>query len=107
MNRVEAASPPPLPLDLRRATLRARRSGLKGRYRDRYATDLQPALDPGASTALTTQQHGQPQGSCPPGAPRRAQTPRSNPYNQVSTVSGDCQCHPRSRDRCRDVEAAT
>ena len=51
MNRVEAASPPPLPLDLRRATLPAPPSGLKGRYRDRYATDLQPALDPGASTA--------------------------------------------------------
>jgi hypothetical protein len=51
MNRVEAASPPPLPLARRRATLRARPSGLKGRYRDRYATDLQPALDPGASTA--------------------------------------------------------
>jgi len=26
-------------------------SGLKGRYRDRYATDLRPALDPGASAA--------------------------------------------------------
>jgi hypothetical protein len=51
MNRVEATSPPPLPLDRRRATLRARPSGLKGRYRDRCATDLQPALDPGASTA--------------------------------------------------------
>jgi hypothetical protein len=52
MNRLEAASPQPLsPLDRRRATLRARPSGLKGRYRDRYATDLQPALDPAASTA--------------------------------------------------------
>ena len=51
MNRVEAASPPPFPLEPRRARLRGRPSGLKGRYRDRYATDLRPALDPGASTA--------------------------------------------------------
>ena len=39
------------PLTLHRARLRARPSGLKGRYRDRYATVLGPALDPGASTA--------------------------------------------------------
>ena len=51
MNPVEAASPPQSPLGPRRATLRARPSGLKGRCRDRCATDLQPALDPGASTA--------------------------------------------------------
>ena len=51
MNPVEAASPPQSPLGPRRATLRARPSGLKGRYRDRYATDLRPALDPGASAA--------------------------------------------------------
>ena len=38
-------------LALHRARLRARPSGLKGRYRDRYATGLRPALDPGASTA--------------------------------------------------------
>jgi len=31
--------------------LRARPSGLKGRYRDRYATGRRPALDPEASTA--------------------------------------------------------
>jgi hypothetical protein len=39
------------PLARRRATLRARPSGLKGRCRDRCATDLRPALDPAASTA--------------------------------------------------------
>jgi hypothetical protein len=51
MNPVQAASPPPLPLDRRRATLRARPSSLKGRCRDRCATGPRPALDPGASTA--------------------------------------------------------
>jgi len=35
----------------RRARLRGRPSGLKGRCRDRDATGLRPALDPGASTA--------------------------------------------------------
>ena len=35
----------------RRARLRGRPSGLKRRYRDRCATGLRPALDPGASTA--------------------------------------------------------
>jgi hypothetical protein len=35
----------------RRARLRGRPSGLKGRYRDRYATGPRPALDPGASAA--------------------------------------------------------
>ena len=51
MNRVQAASPPLSPLDRRRARLRARPSGLKGRCRDRCTTGLRPALDPGASTA--------------------------------------------------------
>ena len=51
MNRAEAASRPPLLLARRRARLRARPSGLKGRCRDRYATGRRPALDPGASTA--------------------------------------------------------
>jgi hypothetical protein len=50
MNPIEAASPPLTPLGLRRARLRARPSGLKGRYHDRHATGLRPALDPGAST---------------------------------------------------------
>ncbi|MEQ6322717.1 hypothetical protein, partial [Mycobacterium canetti] len=35
----------------RRGRLRGRPSGLKGRYRDRYATGLRPARDPGVSTA--------------------------------------------------------
>ena len=51
MKQVKAASPPPVLLDSRRARLRGRPSGLKGRGRDRYATDLRSALDPGASTA--------------------------------------------------------
>jgi hypothetical protein len=51
MNRVEAASPPLFPPARRRTRLRARPSGLKGHCRDRYATGLRPALDPGASTA--------------------------------------------------------
>jgi hypothetical protein len=50
MNPMEAASPL-IPLDTRRARLRGRPSGLKGRYRDRCATGLLPALDPGASAA--------------------------------------------------------
>ncbi len=49
MNPVQAAAPPLSPLDRRRARLRARPSGLKGR--DRCATGLRPALDPEASTA--------------------------------------------------------
>jgi hypothetical protein len=51
MNPVEAASPPLNPLGLRRFRLRRHPSGLKGRCRDRYATDLRPALDPRAPTA--------------------------------------------------------
>jgi hypothetical protein len=51
MNRAEAGSRPPLLLGRRRARLRARPSGLKGRCRDRCATGRRPALDPGASTA--------------------------------------------------------
>jgi hypothetical protein len=51
MNPVEAASPPLFPPARRRTRLRARPSGLKGHCRDRHATGLRPALDPGASTA--------------------------------------------------------
>jgi hypothetical protein len=51
MNPMEAASPPLIPLDTRRARLRGRPSGLKGCYRDRCATGPWPALDPGASAA--------------------------------------------------------
>ncbi len=45
---------------------------IAGRYRDRYTTGLRPARDPGVSTA-----------------PSRTLS-RSNPYKQVSTVTGDC-----------------
>jgi len=81
------------PLDRRRATLRARPSGLKGRCRDRCATDLRPALDPAASTAP----HRAATRAAAAGAAARQargaehQEPTSNPYNQVSTVTGDCQ----------------
>jgi hypothetical protein len=51
MNPVEGGSPPLFAPPRRRARLRARPSALKGRCRDRCATDLRPALDPGASTA--------------------------------------------------------
>ena len=39
---------------------------------------------------LTTQQHGQPQGAARRARGAEHQKPRSNPYNQVSTVTGDC-----------------
>jgi hypothetical protein len=92
MNQAEAASPPLSPLDPRRARLRTRPSGLKGRCRDRCATGLRSALDPGGlygpSTRATTrvQDHG-PARHCR-GAQHGHQD--QNPYNQVSTVSGDC-----------------
>lgn len=66
----------------RRARLRGRPSGLKGRYRDRYATGLRPALDPGASTAPPAQQHGQEQQPLP-AQPRGARlVSRPNPTTQ-------------------------
>jgi hypothetical protein len=51
MNHTEAASPLLTTPGRRRARLRGRPSGLKGRYRDRCAAGLRPALDPGASAA--------------------------------------------------------
>jgi hypothetical protein len=53
MNPMEAASPPLIPLDARRARLRGRPSGLKGRYRDRFATGLRPPLTPEPLRPLT------------------------------------------------------
>ena len=79
MNPVEAASPPQSPLGPRRATLRARPSGLKGRCRDRCATDLRPALDPGASTAPHRIAGASP---LPAGSHGARLLPRSNPYKQ-------------------------
>jgi hypothetical protein len=97
MNQTEAASPPLSPLDPRRARLRARPSGLKGRCRDRCATGLQSAPDPGASTGPQPGNDARagPR-PCPPlrGAQHGHQD--QNPYNQVSTVSGDCQSSPIS-----------
>jgi hypothetical protein len=91
MNQAEAASPPPSPLDPRRARLRTRPSGLKGRCRDRCATGLRSALDPGASTGpnwVTTR--GQDHGPARHCAALSTEIKDQNPYNQVSTVSGDC-----------------
>jgi hypothetical protein len=93
MNPVEAASPPQSPLGPRRATLRARPSGLKGRCRDRCATGHSPPLTPEPLRPLTEQRHGQAQGAARRARGAEHQEPRSNPYNQVSTVTGDC--HPR------------
>jgi hypothetical protein len=78
--RVDAGSA--LPLDRRRARLRARPSGLKGRCRDRRATGLRPALNPGASTALNAPWHGQTQGAARRARGADPKQPRSNPYNQ-------------------------
>jgi hypothetical protein len=82
MNQAEAASPPLSPLDPRRARLRTRPSGLKGRCRDRGATGLRPALDPGASTA--PQRAGARAGAepLPAGARGARLISRSNPYKQ-------------------------
>ncbi len=75
----------------RRGRLRGRPSGLKGRYRDRYATGLRPALDPGASTAPS--RTAARAGAAAPARQTRHGArllSRSNPYKQVSTVTGDC-----------------
>jgi hypothetical protein len=74
MNHIEAAWPPLSPLSRRRARLRGRPSGLKGRYRDRCATGPRPALDPGVSTAPNQAAYGAAAGRCPPTARRRPPT---------------------------------
>jgi hypothetical protein len=103
MNRAEAASPPLSPIRPRRARLRARPSGLKGRCRDRYATGLRSALDPGASTAP----HRAATRAAAEQLPARGRGARHdikiNPNNQVSTVSGDCQGRPEG-DELTDIE---
>jgi hypothetical protein len=55
MNPMEAASPPLIPLDTRRARLRGRPSGLKGRYGDRWRRACCPPLTPEPLRPLTTQ----------------------------------------------------
>ncbi len=86
----------------RRARLRGRPSRLKGRCRDRYATGLRPALDPGASTAPPAQWHGQEQAPLPAQPHGARLVPAQIPLHKVSTVPGDCQSpmtrlmsHPR------------
>ena len=54
MNQSGGGFAAPASLQPRRARLPGRPSGLKGRYRDRCATDRGPALDPGASAALNS-----------------------------------------------------
>ena len=74
-----------------RARLPGRPSGLKGRYRDRYATGLRPTLDPGASTAPHAQRRGAGARPLPPGRAALGSYQDQIPTNKVSTVSGDCQ----------------
>ena len=71
-----------LPAD-RRARLRGRPSGLKGRYRDRCPTGLRPALDPAASTAPhRAVGTGRRTAPCPPEPHGARLISRSNPYKQ-------------------------
>ncbi len=76
--------PLPSPAVGRRARLLGRPSGLKGRCRDRCATGLRPALDPGATAAPhRAAARGRRRSPCPPrrrGAQRLVSRP--NPYKQ-------------------------
>jgi len=83
----------------RRARLRGRPSGLKGRCRDRDATGLRPALDPGASTA--PDRAGARAGAEPlPAAARGARlVSRSNPYKQSLYAFRGLPHHPRALHR--------
>ena len=92
MNHDEAASPPLYP------RARAARGYGAAPPASRVAIALaarracRPALDPGASAAPDAQKRCGAAGALP-ATPRGAQhqQSRSNPYKQVSTVSGDCQ----------------
>lgn len=57
----------------------------QGSLRDRYATGLRPALDPGASTAPNAQRHGQDPRPRPP-QQRGADHNQQHPYK--STLYG-------------------
>ena len=81
MNPVEAASPPLFAPPRRRARLRARPSGLKGRCRDRCATGHSPPLTPEPLRPLTEQRHGQAQG-----AARRARGAEHKHQDQIPTT---------------------
>jgi hypothetical protein len=76
MNPMEAASPPLIPSDPRRARLRGRPSGLKGRFAIATRQTCGPPLTPEPLRPLTEQRHGQHQRRCPP--ERAALT--QNPY---------------------------
>ena len=86
----EAASSPRSLLAWRRARLRARPSGLKDRCRDRCATGHSPPLTPEplrpSPRSNTGRRRALPAGRAAPSTTNQDQ----NPYNQVSTVSGDC-----------------
>jgi hypothetical protein len=66
----------------RRARLRGRPSGLKGRCRDRYATGHGPPLTPEPLRPLTAQRHGQAQSPCPPDRHGARLSSRPNPYKR-------------------------
>ncbi len=70
----------------RRARLRGRPSGLKGRCRDRCATGLGPPLTPEPLRPLTAQWHGQAQGPARLDARRLGSYQDQIPTNKVSTV---------------------
>jgi hypothetical protein len=100
MNQAEAASPPLSPLDPRRARLRTRPSGLKGRCRDRCATGLRSALDPGASTGP---QPGQRRACRTTALPATAAALSTDIKIKIPTIKSprfqgiaSARCHPRS-----------
>jgi hypothetical protein len=101
VNRVVAASPPLKARGRCRARLRARPSGLKGRGRDRCATDLRPALDPGASTAPHRAAAPGSAGALPAKRAAPATKPRSNRYNPSLYGFRGLPIQERSR-RCCD-----
>jgi hypothetical protein len=75
----------------RRARLRCRPSGLKGRSpaiaaRRAYG----PPLTPEPLRPLTAQRHGQAHGPCPPNRTALGSYQDQTPTNKVSTVTGDC-----------------
>ena len=79
MTQMEAASPPlPFPVSAVQR-LRGHPSGLKGRCRDRCATGLRHALDPGASAAPTPRS-GKGRSKAP--ARPTARRSRPSPYKQ-------------------------
>ena len=87
MTQMEAASPPlPFPVSAVQR-LRGHPSGLKGRCRDRCATGLRPALDPGGICGPSRAAAG---AGAKPLPARRHGAHDQVPTNRVSTVTGHC-----------------